>query len=67
MDEERPKGIANIHEVDDGNKDVIVVITTADFDGMYAKECRGTYSKPYTWYSWKAEKSQILISIMHII
>ena len=36
---ERPKGIANIHEVD-GDKDVIVVITTADFDGKYAKECR---------------------------
>ena len=35
----RPKGIANIHEVD-GDKDVIVVIPTADFNGNYAKECR---------------------------
>ena len=36
---ERPKGIANIHEVD-GDKDIIVVIPTADFNGKYAKECR---------------------------
>ena len=36
---ERPKGIANIHEVD-GDRDVIVVIPTADFNGRYAKECR---------------------------
>ena len=35
---ERPKGVANIHEVD-GDKDIIVVITTADFNGKYAKEC----------------------------
>ena len=36
---ERPKGVANIHEVN-GDKDVIVVITTSDFNGKYAKECR---------------------------
>jgi hypothetical protein len=36
---ERPKGVANIHEVD-GDRDIIVVIPTADFNGKYAKECR---------------------------
>ena len=36
---ERPKGVANIHEVD-GDKEIIVVIPTADFNGKYAKECR---------------------------
>jgi hypothetical protein len=36
---ERPKGVANIHEVE-GDKDIIVVIPTADFNGKYAKECR---------------------------
>lgn len=36
---ERPKGVANIHEVD-GDKDIIVVIPTSDFNGKYAKECR---------------------------
>lgn len=36
---DRPKGVANIHEVD-GNNDIIVVIPTADFDGKYAKKCR---------------------------
>ena len=36
---ERPKGVANILEVE-GDKDIIVVITTADFNGKYAKECR---------------------------
>jgi hypothetical protein len=36
---ERPKGVANFHEVD-GDKDIIVVITTWDFNGKYAKECR---------------------------
>ena len=36
---ERPRGTANIHEVD-GYKDVIVVIPTADFNGKYARECR---------------------------
>ena len=36
---ERPKGVANIHEVD-GNKDIIIVIPTADFNGKFAKECR---------------------------
>ena len=36
---ERPKGVANILEVE-GDKDIIVVIPTADFNGKYAKECR---------------------------
>lgn len=36
---ERPKGVPYIHEVD-GNKEIIVVIPTADFNGGYAKECR---------------------------
>jgi hypothetical protein len=36
---ERPKGVANIYEVE-GDKEIIVVITTADFNGKYAKECR---------------------------
>ncbi len=36
---ERPKGICTIHEVE-GDKDVIVVIPAADFNGKYAKECR---------------------------
>ena len=36
---ERPKGVANIIEID-GDKNIIVVIPTADFNGKYAKECR---------------------------
>ena len=36
---ERPKGVANVHEVE-GDKDIIVVIPTADFNGRYARECR---------------------------
>jgi hypothetical protein len=36
---ERPKGSSYIHEVS-GDKDIIVVIPTADFNGKYAKECR---------------------------
>ena len=36
---ERPKEVANIYEVD-GDKEIIVVIPTADFNGKYAKECR---------------------------
>ncbi|MEM3846152.1 MAG: hypothetical protein QXU98_10685 [Candidatus Parvarchaeota archaeon] len=36
---ERPKGVSYIYEVE-GNKDIIVVIPTADFDGKYAKTCR---------------------------
>ena len=36
---ERPKGVANIHEVE-GDKEIIVVIPTADFTGKYARECR---------------------------
>lgn len=41
---ERPNGIANIHEVE-GDKDIIVVIPTADFNGKYAKECRDNIFK----------------------
>lgn len=36
---ERPKGVAHIREVE-GDKDIIVVIPTADFGGKYATECR---------------------------
>ena len=36
---ERSNGVANIYEVD-GDKEIIVVIPTADFNGKYAKECR---------------------------
>ena len=36
---ERPKGANTIHEVS-GDKDIIVVITTADYNGKFAKECR---------------------------
>jgi hypothetical protein len=36
---ERPKGVAKIHEID-GDKDIIVVIPTSDFNGKFAKECR---------------------------
>ena len=35
---ERPHGTANIYEVE-GEKDIIVVIPTADFNGKYVKEC----------------------------
>ena len=36
---ERPKGASYIHEVE-GNRDIIVVIPTADFNGKYATTCR---------------------------
>ena len=36
---ERPKGVANLREVE-GDKEIIVVIPTADFNGKYARECR---------------------------
>ena len=36
---ERPKGMSYIHEVE-GDKDIIVVIPTADFNGKYAINCR---------------------------
>lgn len=36
---ERPKGAHTIREVE-GDKDIIVVIPTADFNGKFAKECR---------------------------
>lgn len=41
---ERPHGVAYIHEVD-GNKNVIVVIPTSDYNGKYAKECRDNIFK----------------------
>ena len=36
---ERPKGIPWIREVE-GDKDIIIVVPTADFDGKYARACR---------------------------
>lgn len=36
---ERPNGRYDIHEIE-GDKDVIVVMTTADYNGDYAKRCR---------------------------
>ena len=36
---ERPKGASYIHEVE-GDRDIIVVIPTADFNGKYARTCR---------------------------
>jgi hypothetical protein len=41
---ERPKGRVKIFEID-GNKEVVVVIPTADFEGRYAKECRQSIFK----------------------
>ena len=41
---ERPKGAVYIHEIE-GDKDIIVVIPTADFNGKYAKECRESIFK----------------------
>ena len=41
---ERPKGLANIYEVE-GDRDIIVVIPTADFNGKYARECRDNIFK----------------------
>jgi len=41
---ERPKGVPWIREVE-GQKDIIVVIPTADFNGKYAKECRDNIFK----------------------
>jgi len=41
---ERPKGVSYIHEVE-GDKDIIVVIPTADFNGKYARECRDNIFK----------------------
>lgn len=41
---DRPKGVADIHEVN-GDKDIIVVIPTADFNGKYARECRNNIFK----------------------
>ena len=36
---ERPKGIPWIREVE-GDKDIIIVVPTADFDGKFARACR---------------------------
>ena len=36
---ERPKGSTYIHEVE-GDKDIVVVIPTANFNGIYAVNCR---------------------------
>ncbi|MHB8361898.1 MAG: hypothetical protein ACYDDC_08895, partial [Thermoplasmataceae archaeon] len=36
---ERPRGASYIHEIE-GDKEIIVVIPTADFHGHFAKECR---------------------------
>ncbi len=36
---ERPKGVANIYEVD-GKKDIIIVIPTSDYFGKFARVCR---------------------------
>jgi hypothetical protein len=36
---ERPKGVPIVREVE-GDKEIIVVIPTADFNGVYARECR---------------------------
>jgi hypothetical protein len=41
---ERPKGVPYIHEVE-GDKDIIVVILTADYNGKYATECRNNIFK----------------------
>ena len=41
---ERPKGASYIHEVE-GDKEIIVVIPTADFNGKYARECRDNIFK----------------------
>lgn len=41
---ERPKGSHKIQEVE-GDKDIIVVIPTADFNEKYAKECRDNIFK----------------------
>lgn len=41
---ERPKGSVYIHEID-GNKKVIVVIPTANFNGRLARNCRDTIYK----------------------
>ena len=36
---ERPRGTSNIYEIE-GDKDIIVIILTSDFNGKSAKECR---------------------------
>ncbi len=41
---ERPTGVANIYEVD-GDKEIVVVIPTADFNGKYARECKDNIFK----------------------
>ena len=41
---ERPKGYSHIRKIE-GEKDIVVVITTADFNGKYAIDCRETIFK----------------------
>jgi hypothetical protein len=41
---ERPKGACFLHEIE-GDKEIVVVIPTADFNGNYAKNCRETIFK----------------------
>ena len=41
---ERPIGIARVHEIN-GDKDIIVVIPTANFNGDHAIECRNAIFK----------------------
>lgn len=41
---ERPKGFSNIHEID-GEKNIVVVIPTADFNGNFAIDCRESIFK----------------------
>ncbi len=36
---DRPRGKVTLREID-GDKEIVIVITTADFNGKYAKECR---------------------------
>ena len=44
--EERPKGITTIYEVD-GDKNIIIVIPTSDYNGKYAKECKDNIYKGF--------------------
>ncbi|WP_077076265.1 hypothetical protein [Cuniculiplasma divulgatum] len=41
---ERPKGFSTIHEVE-REKDIVVVIPTADFNGKFAIDCRESIFK----------------------
>ena len=62
---ERPKGVANIHEVK-GDKEIIVVIPTADFNGKYAKECRDNIFKgPHMVFVESGGKEDFYFNIAH--